>query len=165
MPAYLLNIKEFTDRSQFDDDRATELEAKRTGWLMTNILRISADIDARLVKRGDIQANGGCFLAPYPDKVKGWVARILTPLAYSSLGIVPTLPESIWDYIVKDAERADAEITEAANPVTGLLILPIQNGSPKEQATEPTTLFYAEQSPFTSKHRQGDVVGQNRRYG
>jgi len=158
MPDYLLNIGEFTARSQFNELMAAELDAKRTGWLMANVRRISSDIDSRLVKRGDIQANGGCFLAPYPEKVKGWVARILTPLAYTALGTVPSLPDNVWKYIVDDADKADREITEAANPVTGLLILPLQNGSKQMQTTEPATLSCSDQSPFTSKHDQYDAV-------
>ena len=164
MPNYLASDepsapnKEFTIRSAFGDDLASELEAKRPGFLMQLATALSAGIDSRLIKRGDVP-----FTAPYPEVVKQWVADLLTPRAFQALGVRPT-DETQAD-ITEQARRAEAEIREASDPVTGCIVLPIQQGSATIQATEPATSVYSEQSPFTWKHRQMDAVANNRRYG
>lgn len=158
MANYLASVQEFCDRSPFDEDLAAELEAKRSGWLMRVSEALSAGIDARLIKRGDVP-----FSEPYPEIVKMWVADLLTPRAYTALGTRPTDEQQAE--IIAAAMRADAQITEAANPVTGLLVLPRAQGSADEQATQPQTLASSEQSPFSWKHRQWDAVASRRRYG
>ena len=160
MANYLASITEFCDRSPFDEDLAAELEAKRPGWLMKVSAAISAGIDARLIKRGDVP-----FSEPYPELVKLWVADLLTPRAYLALGVRAT-DEQQAD-ITAAAKRAYEQILEAADPVKGLLLLPRVQGATAAdtQATEPATLAYSEQSPYTWKHRQFDSVNGNRRYG
>lgn len=158
MANYLASVQEFCDRSPFGEDLAAELEAKRPGWLMRVSEALSAGIDARLTKRGDVP-----FSAPYPEIVKMWVADLLTPRAYTALGTRPTDEQQAE--IIAASMRADAQIVEAADPVKGLLILPRAQGSTDEQATQPATIAYSEQSPFTWKHRQWDAVASRRRYG
>lgn len=163
MPNYLATTDddpniEFTLRSAFNEDQSAELEAKRPGFLMTLATALSAGIDARLIKRGDVP-----FAEPYPEKVKQWVADLLTPRAFQALGVRAT--DEIQAEIAQQAKDADAEIREAADPVNGCLILPLTQGSTTVQATEPATSVYSEQSPFTWKHRQYDAVALNRRYG
>lgn len=163
MPNYLATDDadpnlEFTMRSAFNEDQSAELEAKRPGFLMTLATALSAGIDARLVKRGDVP-----FSQPYPEKVKQWVADLLTPRAFQALGVRAT--DEIQAEIAEQARAADAEIREAADPVNGCLVLPLTQGSTTLQATQPATTGYAEQSPYTWKHRQMDAVRLNRRYG
>lgn len=158
MANYLASIQEFCDRSPFDEAQAEELELKRPGWLMRVSEALSAGIDARLIKRGDVP-----FAEPYPEVVKMWVADLLTPRAYAAHGTRPTDEQQAA--IAAAAAKADAQIAEAADPVKGLLILPKRQGSAEEQATQPQTLAYSEQSPFTWKHKQYDAVALNRRYG
>jgi len=159
MSNYLETIQEFTDLSCFSEAEARQLELKRPGWLMKNARAISeGEIDTRLTKRGDVP-----FTKPYPSLVKLWVADLLTPRAYRALGVRPTDEQQIS--IDKAAERADAAIRDAADPVKGLRVLPLRQGATQEQATEPATYAYSEQSPFTSRHTQFDAVRDNKRYG
>jgi hypothetical protein len=155
---YLASIQEFCDRSPFDEAQAEELELKRPGWLMRVSEALSNGIDARLIKRGDVP-----FRAPYPEVVKLWVADLLTPRAYAAHGTRPSDEQQAA--IAAAATLADSQIAEAADPVRGLFILPLQQGSTAVQATEPATSCYSEQSPFTWKHKQMDAVARNRRYG
>jgi hypothetical protein len=158
MPNYLASNAEFTARSPFNEVQAAELEAIRPGWLMSVSLALSASIDARLIKRGDVP-----FVTPFPELVKLWVADLLTPRAYLALGV--RADDEQQQAIADAAKRADAQILEAADPVKGLLVLPLTQGSASVQATQPRTLAYTEQSPYTWRHRQYDLVASRRRYG
>jgi hypothetical protein len=158
LPAYLTSVQEFCDRSPFNETQAAELEAKRPQWLKRNILSLSEYIDTRMIKRGDVP-----FPEPYNATVKRWVANLLTPMAFDTLGRRPSDETQVS--IDARAKETEAQIKEAADPEKGLLVLPLQRGSSAVQATEPATLCYVEQSPFTSKHRQFDAVKGNRRYG
>jgi hypothetical protein len=152
---YLESIAEFCRLSPFNEAQAAELELKRPGWLAANIQAVSEYIDARMRKRGDVP-----FLSPYPGPVRMWVAWILTPLAFDALGRRPS--DDTQESISERAKLAEAQIIEAADPVKGLLVLPLQRNGAAPQATEPATYCYSEQSPFTSKHLQYEAVCERR---
>ena len=155
MPNYLADDAEFCSLSPFSEEQAAELALKRgSGHLMSLSTALSAGIDSRLAKRKDVP-----FREPYPMKVKLWLADLLTPRAYRSLGVRPT-DEQQAD-IVEAAKAANDEIKEAADTVNGLLVLPIQDPVTSINnmgADEQPTLAYSEQSPFTSKHLQLQAV-------
>ena len=148
----------FATLSPFDEDRCAELEAKRPGHLMALAEALSAGVDARLRKNFVTP-----FTKPYPLKVKMWVADLLTPRAYLSLGVKPSDDEQVS--IIEAGKLANAEIKEAADAKENLFQLPNFQGSSDSIGEEPPTLAYSEQSPFTSKHVQFDAVKDNRRYG
>jgi hypothetical protein len=148
VPNYLADDAEFCSLSPFSEAQAAELAVTRPGHLMALATALSAGIDARLTKRGDVP-----FTSPYPLKVKMWVADLLTPRAYTALGVRPTDEQQVA--ITETASLANEEIKEAADPVKGLLLLPLQSGAAAQsQANESPTLAYSEQSPFTAKHQQ-----------
>jgi hypothetical protein len=96
--------------------------------------------------------------------VKQWVADLVTPRAYRSLGVRPT--DEQQEDILQALKDARDDLKEFANPQLSLLLLPLQQGSKQDsQETDAVTLAYSEASPFTSKHRQWDAVRSNRRYG
>jgi hypothetical protein len=159
MTNYLANNAEFCSLSPFNEDQAAELEAKRPGHLMALCAAASGIVDARGAKRGDVP-----FKAPYPIVVKQWVADLVTPRAYRSLGVRPT--DEQQEDITQALKDAREDLKEFANPQLSLLLLPLQQGGAQDsQETAPPTLAYSEASPFTWKHRQAEAVRSNRRYG
>jgi hypothetical protein len=148
----------FVALSPFNEDQAAELEAKRPGHLMALAEALSAGVDSRLKKNFGVP-----FVKPYPLKVKMWVADLLTPRAFRSLGIRPT-DEQQQD-ITDAAKLANDEIKEAADAKDNLFELPSFQGGAASLQENDATLCYSEQSPFTSKHRQFDLVKDNPRLG
>lgn len=158
MSDYLESIEDFCGLSPFSEENAAELEAKRPGFIMKSVRSVSASIDSRLVTRGDVP-----FQRPYPEPVRQWVADLVTVRVFRALGRRPSDEQA--EDIEKAAADALLEIKEAADPKDGLIRLPLHARTKQLQTTEPATLAYTEQSPFTSKHRQFDRVAGNRRYG
>jgi hypothetical protein len=150
--------KVFASLSPFDESYCTQLEARRPGHLMALASAISASIDTRLRKRYVVP-----FVAPYNIKLQLWVADLLTPRAYLSLGVRPTDEQQVS--IIEAAKLADAEIKEAADATAGLFDLPLRANTSDTGIVEPVTLSVSEQSPYTSRHKQYDAVKGNRRYG
>jgi hypothetical protein len=160
MASYLETIAEFCSLSPFSEVQAAELEAKRPGHLMSMLVACSGRIDSRGIKRGDVP-----FQKPYPDVVKQWVADLVTPRAYRSLGVRPT-DEQMED-IKEAAKDATADLELFSDPQKSLILLPLRQTDLKKdsQATQPATLATSEASPYTWRHKQGDRVRGDRRYG
>lgn len=151
MPNYLTSNVEFCGLSPFNEDQAAELEASRPGHLMALSAAISSGVDARLRKRYKVPF-GNPAPTNCPLKIKMWVADLLTPRAYLSLGVRPS--DEQQEAIIAAAKLADSEIKEAADAKEGLFELPLLEGLTASAIDESIPLAYSEQSVFTSKHAQ-----------
>jgi phage gp36-like protein len=155
--SYLTSIEEFTDRSEFGPDLATRLESLRPGHLMRLAASVSAEVDVRLGKR---------YARPIPNPpeiVKTWCAALMTPRAFRALGTNPS--DAQQQDITAAQVTALQELKEAADAANGLFDLPLSAADSKSGIKEPATLACSEQSPYTWRHKQGDAVRGNRRYG
>ena len=94
-----------------------ELETIEPGWLDTQLELGAGFIDSRMAKRCKVP-----FVGVAPLTVRGWLAKLVTPLAYRRLG-VGALDESYVD--AKDERNAAlSELKEFANSTLSLLDVP-----------------------------------------
>jgi hypothetical protein len=140
MAAYLTTPAELAALSVAPTELFTGLETRYPGWLLSQLTYWSSWIDGRLAKRYTTP-----FAAPYPVAVTGWLARIVTSAAYHKRGVDPT--DAQVAEVVADAERARAEVTEAANGNTGLWDLPTPTGTSAISKGGPSG--YTETDPYT----------------
>lgn len=150
MPAYLTRA-EFRTLSLMPSTDVDDLEARAPGFLDAQLSIESARIDARLSKRYAVP-----FAAPYPDAVRGWLARLVTRTAYLKRGIDPT--DAQWASYDEDAKAALTEIVDAANSETGLHELPLRQDTTASGITKGGPYGYSEASPYVWTTRQGDAA-------
>lgn len=163
MTNYLGSTQEFCARSAFNEQKAAELEDKRPGHLQQLCASASAYVDSRLRKR---VANRLPYAIPFvepPEQVLRWVADLVTPRAFESLGVSPS--DEIQERILKREEKAEEELAEAADSQNNKFDLPLSDSNGTSAFDVPQTLCSSEQSPFSWRHRQYDAVRGDRRYG
>lgn len=142
MPAYL-TLSDFKLATDMPASFVDELEARTPGWLDKRLELESAYIDSRLRKR---------YLAPFsltdtPVAVQRWLTDFVTFRAWRKRG-VHALDDQMVDYR-SAAEKADAEIKEAADSDTGLFDLPLRPDDAKATAIKQGfTQSYSEASPY-----------------
>lgn len=139
--ASYLTVAEFRLLSPLSGSDITELESANPGWLDANIAWASGFVDTRLRKRYEAP-----FVAPYPDVVTGWVCDLVGERAQRKRGVDPDDPQAA-QYIT-DAERARAEIKEAADAVDGLFDLPLRKDTTSTGVAKGGTRVYSETSPY-----------------
>jgi len=164
MAGYLGSWKAFCLRSAFNEQMAEELESKRPGHIAALDEMCSRFVDARLRKR--VSYAGPPYAIPFsdpPEIVKQWVADLLTPRAFDSLGRRPS--DEIQASIVEREKLARSDLEEAADSQMNKFDLPLSPTDNDTAFTQPAPLMAAQQSPFTAKHLQYDRVKGNRRYG
>jgi hypothetical protein len=143
----------FRDLSLLPPSYVDTIELMHPGWLGRQLSRWSSWIDARLAKR---------YAVPFdvdspPFIVEEWLNRIVTHRCYLKRGVDPT--DSQVDDIKQDAEKAMAEIAEAAEKKDGLFELPRRQDLPdSEGISRGAPLGYSEQSPYTSSELQRDAA-------
>jgi hypothetical protein len=93
-------------------------QAKVEVWLAER----SSKIRARLVKRYAVDFTDP---GPTPDVILSWLRDLVDHDVQEYVGGAPEGREDEW--IAKRAEKADAEIKEAADAENGLFELPIRN--------------------------------------
>lgn len=140
MAAYL-TVAELKLLSIMPSGDIDAVETIAAGWIDANLEKASRDVDSRLRKRYSVP-----FEAPYPDKVQQWVADIVTPRVYLRRGV--NALDAQFQSVEQLANRALAEIEEAANAEHGLFDLPLRSDTTATGITAPTTLAYAEASPY-----------------
>lgn len=132
-----------------------ELEAAAAGWVAAQSTVVSGIIDARLRKR-----YAAPFEAPYPDAVKDWCCRVLTLRAYLRRGVDAS--DKQFQVVLDDAQRAEAEIKEAADSKDGLFELPLRQDLPTTGGIARGAPYgYSEASPYTWTTKQVEAVDDN----
>ena len=121
---------------------ALDFDALDSSFVTARITIACSEINGRLRKRYAVPFN-----APVPEVVCGWVTDIVTPELYFRRGWDPAEAQSAA--ILAAAERARAEIKEAADSNEGLWDLPILETSTSEGITKSGPLFYSEASPYS----------------
>jgi phage gp36-like protein len=147
-----LTLETFRDLSLLPPSYVDTIEAMHPGWISRQLARWSAWIDARLAKRYATPFDA----ASPPFIVEEWLNRLVTHRCYLKRGVDAT--DSQVDDIKQDAEKAAAEIKEAAESKEGLFELPPRQDLPDEQGiTRGSPMGYAEQSPYTWAELQKDA--------
>lgn len=138
MPGAYVSVDEFRMRTVMPREQLDRLEARAPGWLEQQLESSSRWSDMWLAKRYPVP-----FRAPYPEAVKSWIVRMVTKRAYVQLGINAT--DEQQELISSDAEKAEAEIKQAADGQLGLIDLA---DSGQNRVTVGGTLAYSEGSPY-----------------
>lgn len=139
---YLPTIAAFKARTVMPSGDVDDLESRSAGWLVARAAIISAKLDSRLSKR-----YAAPFESPFPETVVGWCADMLTRDAYLKRGVNPS--DAQWVEIKAAAERADAEVKEAADSVSGLFELPLRNDTTAGGISRGGPRSYSEAGPYS----------------
>lgn len=142
VPGYL-TVAEFSKRTIMPQAQIARIETRDPGWLDMQLESSSRWIDARLAKRYRVPFRGHV-----PEQVRSWVARMVTLRAYLSHGI--NASDQQLALVTSDAEKAEAEVREAANGEIGLIDLPASDEIGTSAVTEGSPRFYSETSPYVS---------------
>lgn len=142
-----LTIDRFKTLTAMPGVMVDRLETVAPGWLEAKLIARSRWIDARLSKR-----YATPFTAPVPEAVEDWLARIVTLAAFLRHG-VDAMDEQFAE-IKADAERAEAEIKEAAEAKEGLYDLPLRADTSASGITKGAPYVYSEKSPSVWTHIQ-----------
>lgn len=134
-----LSLAEFELLSVFP--HVDELQTEIPGWIEAQIEAVSEEIDSRLRKRYVTP-----FASPVPHTIRRWVSRIVTRECYLRRGVDPLDPQ--WVSIEAAAQRAEAEVREAADAVSGLYDLPLRADVASSAITGPVPHAYTETSPY-----------------
>jgi len=128
-----------------------DLEYNYPGWLDAILTNQSRWLDSRLRKRYAVP-----FATPYPDTAKGWLAAIVTRLAYLKRGVDPDDLQFVE--INNLAATAKTEVLEAANSDDGWFDLPDNAGESASGITQGSPRSYSEQSPYVWTDRQRETA-------
>jgi hypothetical protein len=134
------------------------VEAAAPGWIDRKLAAKSRWIDALLAKRYEVP-----FVAPYPDTVTDWLARIVTLAAFLRRGVDPNDEQFVA--IKADAEAAEAEIREAAASEEGLFELPLRADLTTTGVSKGDPFVYSEASPYVGFDLQRDTGRDEDRNG
>jgi hypothetical protein len=126
-----------------------EIEAAESGWIDEQLEIWSRWIDAQLRKR---------YVTPFtntiPDAILVWLAAIMDPKIYLKRGV--DAGDQQFTEIVNLANKAIAEIHEAADAKDGLFDLPLHEGATADGISKGAPLGYTEHSPYTWSPLQRD---------
>jgi hypothetical protein len=143
-----LTVEEFTLRTTMPSAYVTALENRQPGWLAMQLESSSrADLDGPLRKR-----YSAPFDEPVPEIVKIWLARLVTPEAWSRYGYEAN--EADMESALKAADRTREAIKQAADAQNGLYDLPLRDDAKGTGISKGTPRVYSEQSPYVWTDRQ-----------
>ncbi len=145
-----LTVEEFTDLTVMPCEDVAGLESQQPGFLVAQLQVQSARIASRLRKRY------GELAAPYPDVVRGWLATVVTPIAYRRRGVNPN--DQTLAQLDKEAETASLEIKEAADSETGLFDIPLRQDTAATGIEKGGPLGYSEPDAYSWMDAQRDAV-------
>lgn len=134
--------EEFMSLTVMPREDVYQLKVTEPSWLAAQILSFSAMIDGRLSKRYACP-----FVSPYPEVVRRWVVRLVTPHALMRRGV--NALDQMYQAIQDDATKAWEEVTEAANAKEGLWELPLKETDSTNGITRSSTLAYSERDPYS----------------
>lgn len=149
LPAYL-DLAGFRSRTIMSVVEVDYVETDSPGWIASRINVAISFIHGRLRKRYGASLP---FSSPYPEIILDWITRIVTYETLRKRGLNPQDP--VAELYRADAERALAELKEAADSKDGLFDLP----SPEEGDSNVSTggpLGYSEASPYVWQNIQGE---------
>lgn len=141
LPPYL-DLAGFRARTMMATPEVDYVETDSPGFVLSRIAVAISYIHGRLRKR---YGNSLPFGAPYPEIILDWIVRIVSYEVLRKRGANPQDPNCVQ--FKEDADRALAELKEAADSKDGLFDLP----SPEEGDSNVTTggpLGYTETSPY-----------------
>lgn len=138
MAAYL-DITALKMRTVMPPEFLDAIEELQAGWLDAQLEQMSRWIDSRLMKRYAVP-----FQEPYPEVVRGWLARLVTFEAWQRRGWDPQDPQALQ--IQRAAEQVREDVKEAADAVQGLYDLPLLEGASLISKQRPFS--YTEASPY-----------------
>ena len=98
-----------------------QLEVQHPGYLDMVLEDWSAEIDARLTKRYTVPFSAG---SP-PRVIQRWLCSLVTREAYLKLGVSPNSAQD--ELLIAQAEKAEANLLEAADAQNGLFGLPLRD--------------------------------------
>lgn len=150
MTTQYLTLAEFKSLSLMPSSDIDRVESESPGWIDSQLVYWSAQIDARLRKR-----YAAPFETPYPIAVQGWLARLVTVRLYLKRGVDPS--DMQFDVIKLDAEQASAELKEAADSATGLFDLPLRQDTTDTGVSRGGPFGYSEASPYVWTDVQADA--------
>lgn len=133
---------------------ASDFDGIDPAFITAQIEAVSAELDSQLRKRYEAP-----FVAPYPLILGLWLPLIITPELFYKRGWNPSDEQN--DGILKGAERARAQVQQAADCVTGLFDLPLRREGGATGITKGGPRSYSEQSPYEWLDVQREAV----RYG
>ncbi len=145
-----LDVAAFATLTTMPPEFVDALEGAAPGFLAAQLEAQSRWVDARLSKRYAVP-----FASPYPEVVRGWVARLVTVRAYLKRGVDPS--DLQFEAIKEDAERAMDEVKEAADSMAGLYDLPLIEGSSSSGVVRGGPYGYSEASPYVWVDVQADA--------
>lgn len=111
----------------------------------------SSEIDGKLRKR-----YAAPFAEPVPPIIVGWLSDIVTPELYLRRGWNPGNEQEAT--IVAAAERARAQMQEAADSAEGLWDLPLRADTTAEGVSKGGPLGYSETSPYDWRDAQAEAI-------
>jgi hypothetical protein len=153
-----LTIDEFKLETTMANSAVDEVEdVVAPGFVTRKLTTVSALVDARLSKRYSVP-----FASPFPLAIVRWVTDIVTREVYLKRGVDPN--DAAWTIIESAAERAEKELTEAADGAAGLFELPatqggadgVSKGGPRSKTSASPYVWMDEQ------RRQGRAEDRNR---
>lgn len=148
MSAYFSSVSDYSDCSTLPSEWIDDVETRYAGWIDKQIELVSSlDIDARLAKRYNVP-----FGSPCPLAIQSWVARILDSRVLLRRGVDPQDDQYAMFFV--DADRARAEIKEAADAELGLYDLPLLSSSGESGIVKGAPKSYSEASPYVFMARQ-----------
>lgn len=133
------------------------------GFVQSQLELESDYILSRLAKRY------GPFIAPFPLAVKRWLAALVTLQCWQRRGFDPT--DSTMQSVIDSAERAHAQLKEAADARDGLFDLPLRADVTLTGISRGGPISYTQTSPFVGKRLQReqgmreDIAGSGTRWG
>lgn len=145
-----LTTAQYRDRTVLPASYVDDVEANAPDWVQRALERKSRWIDARLRKRYAVP-----FASPVPETVLDWLARIVTLELLLKHGVDPT--DLQFQAYRESAERAEAEVAEAANSETGLFDLPLLANVSASGIVHGGPFGYSEQSPYVGFDLQAEI--------
>jgi hypothetical protein len=142
-----LTLAEYKARALVPSSYVDDIEDHEPGWTEAQLTFLSARIDAQLRKRYAVP-----FEAPYPVTAQLWLEAMVTERVLLRRGVDATDQQAAHLFAL--ADKARAELQEAADSKEGLYELPLNAGDTEDGVTKAFPLSYSEASPYTWRHNQ-----------
>lgn len=136
-----LDLGQFRDLTIAEQAMVDRVEIRHPGWILRQLTFQSDRIDSRLRKR-----YAAPFASPTPPTVQAWLCAVATPLVMLKAGM--PAEDELYVSAAKQADAAEAQITEAADSEKGLFDLPLRADTAESGIVFGGPLAYTEASPY-----------------